>query len=180
VSGRSDCVIFMASELSGNGDVALDIDKWQGAAELRRRRLALMRFLQSSLDDSRRALVALDLAAIERGTLEQRELILRLAEEIGWQGELMTRAVASPPERDSGRADRRPRLDLDDELCRSQLGVLQAVKVQSALLDRMRKKSRVLANLLAGLSMSYGPSPRENMQASMFAFRSRFKADSTA
>lgn len=122
-------------------------------------RLELMRQLQASFLGSRNALLALDLAAIEQGTREQVELSLMLAEDI----ELRSRSVAkitSLTERGaSGFAMRAPAVEpkLREELRRAECGVLQALRLQSALLVRARCKLRVLSNILAGSSVNYGP-----------------------
>jgi hypothetical protein len=146
----------MVSDLFHHLDAA-SICRSSNSGELRRRRLLLMSSLQASFEKAYQAAVTLDLAAMERVTLEQRELAGRLAEDIQLQRELMILVVASQPSRVLGRSFPTPWLDSEDELCRSQLGVLQAARVHAALIGRMQKKSRMLANALAGPSTTYGP-----------------------
>ncbi|MGA8837765.1 MAG: hypothetical protein WB538_19200 [Candidatus Sulfotelmatobacter sp.] len=143
--------------------------------ELERTRLALMRQLQASLLASRNALLALDLAAIGQGTREQVELSLRLGENIGI---LATSAVRIgrliEPRPASGCAALAPELEpeLTADLKRAELDVMQALRLQSALLARARAKLRVLANMLAGPSVNYGPpcAPR-SARPRAFAFK---------
>jgi len=115
------------------------------ANESVRARLSRMGELEASLEGSRRALLALDLGGIEGGTREQVVLIRefealrrRPAEEAG------TLALhAHAPE-------------LEQELRRSAKRILEAARLQAALLSRARCKLRVLANMLAGPSVDYG------------------------
>ena len=111
-------------------------------AEAVRSRLALLRELQASLSGSRRALLALDLGGIERGTREQIELGGRLAE-------------------DMAAGNRRPGRDL--ELQRAEDEVRQALRLQAALLARARAKLRVLGNMLAGPSANYAAPPARSL-----------------
>lgn len=126
-------------------------DTLQPGVELAPTRLTLMRQLQASLAQSCKALLALDLAGIERGTREQVGLSQELAEGFA-------------------RAGRELGGDEGEELRQNELGVLQALRLQSALLARARCKLRVLANMLAGPSASYGP-PRSRADARPHAFR---------
>jgi len=104
--------------------------------------LAWMEELEASLIGSYKALLALDLAAIERGTREQ----------VGLVGKFQT------ARRQSGGPFRLPGPPgLGRELRRSGKKVLAAARLQSALLARAQTKLRVLANMLAGPSVDYGP-----------------------
>jgi hypothetical protein len=106
------------------------------AEDSTRLRLALLGELEASLDASRKALLALDLAGIELGTREQVGLLRKLEAVLG-------RGTVQP--------------GLEDETRRSGQRILQAARLQWALLARARAKLRVLANMLAGQNVSYGP-----------------------
>jgi|SRR5271154_4047652 len=127
----------------------------QSADERVRIRLALTRALQASLCASRKALLELNLAGIERGTSEQIELSRELAEDlrrgIGWPA----RERRSGEDRAPGFAVCVPQLA--EELRQSEREVLQAARLQAALLARSQGKLRVLSNMLAGSSCNYGP-----------------------
>lgn len=110
--------------------------------------LALAAGLEASLEQSRKALLSLDLPAIVARTGEQillsRELAVVLCQASGGLS-------ASP--------------DLPEELQREKLQIEQvrviaeriisAIRLQSALLVRLRTKLRVMANMLAGPSAVY-------------------------
>jgi hypothetical protein len=128
--------------------------------ELPRVRLALMRELEASLQGSRKALLALDLVGIERGTREQ----VGLTREIE---AVLQRGIAQPakhrappakhrtaPEQESSPSAYTP--ELEDELRRCQNRVREAARLQAALLARAQRKLRILANMLAGPSLNYG------------------------
>ena len=106
--------------------------------------LALMEELESSLAGSHEALLKLDLAGIEQGTSHQAGLIEKL-DAIRKQSE--NGAIRLP-----ARAD-----ELWAEIHRSRTRILQAARLQAALLARAQLKLRVLANMLAGPSADYGP-----------------------
>jgi hypothetical protein len=140
--------------------------------ELERTRLALMRELQASLLASRKALLALDLAAIGQGTREQVELSRKLGRNIGGRGKSagrigrrmeprpVARCAALAPELEPGLGpELGPELEpeLKAELRRAEFELWQALRLQSALLTRARAKLRVLSNMLAGPSVTYGP-----------------------
>ncbi|MFZ0774294.1 MAG: hypothetical protein WCA49_23760 [Candidatus Sulfotelmatobacter sp.] len=112
----------------------------QRADERVRIRLALTRDLQASLSASHKALLALDLRGIERGTSEQVGLSRKLAEDL-------RRGRVSP-----AREKR-----LAEELRQSEREVWQAARLQAALLARAQCKLRVLSNMLADPSVNYGP-----------------------
>ena len=106
--------------------------------DLVRCRLALMGELEASLDASRKALLALDLAGIELGTREQIGLLRNL------EAVRQRSTLACPAE-------------LEHETRRCGHRILQAARLQSAILARARAKLRVVANMLAGQSVTYGP-----------------------
>jgi hypothetical protein len=122
--------------------------------ELLRARQVLMAKLEASLQGSRKALLALDLPQIECETGDQIGLILEF-------GALLRRckACAAADRSAEPRAPglRTPFLELEEELERSQNRILDALRLQAALLTRTQRKLRVLANMLAGPTVSYGP-----------------------
>jgi hypothetical protein len=122
--------------------------------ELMRARLVLMRRLEASLQGSRKALLALDLPRIECGTGDQIGLILEF-------GALLRRsracAAVDPSAEPRAPGLRTPSPELEEELGRSQNRILDALRLQTALLARTQCKLRVLANMLAGPTVSYGP-----------------------
>jgi len=134
----------------------------------RRIPLPLLRQLEASLCHGHSALLALDLAGIDRETREQVGLSRKIAGEIrrGTEStvsvretEVETRAPAS--------AERAP--EMLEELARVISRVLQALRLQTALLARARGKLRVLANMLADPSVTYGPLPaRTDVRARAF------------
>lgn len=107
--------------------------------------LVLMAELEASLQGSHKALLALDLAGIEYRTKEQIGLLRKFNAFGGHTADGAGPALAV----------REPALA--EELRRSGTRVLQAARLQSALLARARSKLRVLANMLAGPSVAYGP-----------------------
>jgi hypothetical protein len=115
--------------------------------------LAWMEQLEASLLGSHRALLALDLAGIERGTCEQAALLRKLTAKklIGKFG-MVRRQSGDAVFHLPGHA-----VELGRELRRSGTRVLAAARLQSALLARAQTKLRVLANMLAGPSVDYGP-----------------------
>lgn len=125
--------------------------------------LALMGQLEASLLGSRKALLALDLAGIERGTREQIVLAAEMAALLrrdfapsAQQSPLVEHLAEHSSEAGSlslpGGAT-----GLQEELRKSESRVLRAARLQAALLVRARGKLRVLANVLAGPSIDYGP-----------------------
>jgi hypothetical protein len=105
-----------------------------------RLRVSLLHDLEASLGRGSRALVALDLAGMERETREQVGILRRLA--------------ASPAADCAGFA---PALPVD--LAQSGNAVRQALGLQAALLRRAQHKLRVIANMLADPAVNY-PAPR--------------------
>ena len=114
------------------------------AEDLVRHRLALMGELEASLHASRKALLALNLTGIELGTREQVGLLRKL--------EAALQRSMVPPGRQNAYAP-----ELEDETRRCGHRILQAARLQAALLARARAKLRVVANMLAGQSVTYGP-----------------------
>jgi hypothetical protein len=110
--------------------------------------------LEASLHRSQRALLALDLAGIERGTCEQVGLVRELHVLLRGKTALPANArlgenrmpafVASTPE-------------LKEQLRASAKRILNLARLQAALLVRARWKLRIVANMLAGTSGTYGP-----------------------
>lgn len=112
--------------------------------------LELLRELEASLLRSRAALLALDLDGIAQGTLEQIELVRAMTS----SGQREMQTERNP---ETVAADARvsaPEIAAELKLCAA--SVLQAGRVQAALLDRMQRKLRILGNMLAGPSVSYG------------------------
>jgi hypothetical protein len=101
-------------------------------------RTGLLVALEASLLGSQVALVRLDLEGIHRGTREQVDLAAKLA------ATLPCSAVG-------------PSSVLAQQLRECEVRTLQAARVQAALLSRLRSKLRVMANMLAGPSVTYGP-----------------------
>jgi hypothetical protein len=99
--------------------------------------LAVLSELESSLLGSRKALLELDLAAIERGTIEQAGLIRE------FDVLLRPGLSAGTPE-------------LQKTFRQSAQRILEASRLQAAVLVREQRKLRVLANMLAGPGVSYG------------------------
>jgi hypothetical protein len=120
-------------------------------------RIGLMAAMEASLQISRKAVLALDLAQIERQTDEQADLVRRLAE--------LLRPGALAETCDSDAFDEaRPaafvsksRLEDERELRRKADRIMEPARLQAALLARAQRKLRVLAALLAGPVLTYGP-----------------------
>jgi hypothetical protein len=106
--------------------------------------LAVLCELEASLQASRKALLALDLAAIERGTSEQAGLIREFAALLRQSGENVRPGLSA------GTPERRETFQQNAQR------ILEAARLQAALLARAQRKLRVLANMLAGPSVIYG------------------------
>ncbi|MGA9543177.1 MAG: hypothetical protein WBQ85_06400 [Candidatus Sulfotelmatobacter sp.] len=123
--------------------------------------LTLVRDLEASLHASRNALLALDLAGIERETREQvrsiRKLEDVLARSMAPRARGMTKERALVRSGNSPEPEPEPQPEPQEELRRSCHRVLEAARLQAALLARARTKLRVMANMLAGQSVNYGP-----------------------
>jgi len=124
----------------------------QLAAELLPDRLAVMRELEASLQGSRKALLALDLA-IERGTREQVRLIREL--EMVLRRPTASSAIGRQPAEDAAQGLPACAPELEEELRRCESRVRDGARLQAALLARARSKLRVLANMLADPSVTY-------------------------
>jgi hypothetical protein len=122
--------------------------------ELRQACLGLMRQLEASLHRSRKALLALDLVSIERETREQVGLIVEF--DTVRQQAMTPRAtgIRQPKDRVPAKGGEP---ELAEELRQSANRILNAARLQAALLMRARAKLHVLANMLAGTSIDYGP-----------------------
>lgn len=116
-------------------------------------RLELMSRLGASLDRSRQALLALDLAGIERGTREQEGLV-REFESVLRRGRALAFDVKAAA-RDETFA--LAVATLQQELQSGAVMVRDAALLQAALLVRMQGKLRVLRNMLAGTTALYLP-----------------------
>ena len=115
-----------------------------------RARLALMNALEASLHRSRKALLALDLAGVERGTIEQTGLIREC-------GEILWSEVPIDLSAGTNKLEGQQKELLKKELGLCQQRILEAGRLQAALLARAQSKLRVLANMLAGPSVIYSP-----------------------
>src|SRR5229473_6116524 len=118
-------------------------------------RVTLMSELEASLHGGRKALLALDLPGIERGTNEQAGLIREF--EALLKRDMLTPALEKQPgeEAKAGLIAASP--ELEEKLRRSVCRILETARLQTALLARAQRKLRVLANMLAGPSVIYGP-----------------------
>jgi hypothetical protein len=122
--------------------------------ELAHTTLELLSELEASLQDGQSALLALDVAAIERHTADQRGLnqslqILLLpgvtvSEGKGGNGQDLLVSPKCAPE-------------LDAALWAAKSRVLHLTRVQAALLGRAQRFLAVLYNLTAGPGATYGP-----------------------
>lgn len=139
-------------ENAGSGNAGSEHQ--DAAAAPVRSRLALMGELEASLHRSRKALLALDLAGIERATGEQVGMIREFQA-------CLRRGVAPQATEKSGAKNAlglsAPAPNPEEELRKSESRVLEAVRLQAALLGRAQCKLHVLANMLAGPSVTYGP-----------------------
>lgn len=109
--------------------------------------------LEASLENSRKALLAMDLSGIEGRTQEQEVLLQRFDEQIRQGPQLMGHRRTST-------GDGRPLMllfPLEEEIQPQAIKIQNAVRLQSALLNRAQKKLRLLSRLVAGLSFTYEP-----------------------
>ena len=141
------------------------------AEELLRARLVLMHELEASLEGSRKALVALDLAQIESGTSDQAGLILEFAA-------LLERCRSSRAAQPGAPRLRSYPRELKEKLCGSQNRILDALRLQVALLARAQGKLRVLGNMLADPTVPYGPLLARGSGRACFAWKCEEKSDS--
>jgi hypothetical protein len=118
-------------------------------------RARLMAELEASLLCSRKALLAMDLAGIERQTGEQRALI-RKFEKLLVEGRLAQPSQLQS-EKDTRSAAHLWSPGLEEKVRRKANQMAEATRLQAALLTRAQCKLRILANMLAGSSVIYGP-----------------------
>ena len=116
--------------------------------EFRRSCITLFCELETSLEGSRKALLALDLASLESGTREQAGLIMRF--EPLWRQREEYRTFIEPANIKPANASA-----WQAELTHCAHRVREATRVQAALLARAQAKLRVLGNMLAGPSATY-------------------------
>lgn len=107
--------------------------------------LNLLQQLETSLDRSLEALVALDVSGIERENNRQLELLGQLPIVITGFGEEARSAIGRLA-RDSS---------LNSAIIQRAQRIRQAARVQAGILQRAGRKLRLLANTLAGPSTSY-------------------------
>jgi len=122
-------------------------------------RLQLLRDLEASLGGSRQALLALDLAGIEQGTREQVGLVREL-QKYPEMRMPRPRLGQTGKRREGGTQETGAEVptwsrEMAEDVRRCEEAVLQAARVQAALLARARRKLRILANMLAGPSLNY-------------------------
>ncbi len=129
----------MLSDLTG-AIPASDSNSPATSAESATVRIRLLGALEASLLRSQKALLRLDLEGIHRGTREQVGLVAELAA-------IPMRCAGEPTDVLAG------------EIRQGEVRTLQAARVQAALLARGRAKLRMLANMLAGPGVNYGPFP---------------------
>ncbi len=134
----------------------------RGTEKILRSRLALHLALEASLEKSRKALLALDLAGL---VIETREQIL-LARSV---------AVLDASRGSAVRIEWRPgRNDLIstqtlEQLRASALRVQSTIRLQLALLVRSHQKLRVMANMLAGTSAPYSRVAEQRLRGGLQA-----------
>lgn len=115
--------------------------------------LATLAKLDISLVASQKALLALDLEAIEHRTREQIALIKELAVSLAGANLI---ADAEAPAGSSNQSFRFMACGSQEELRERAMRVRDAVRLQLALLARAQRKLRALANVLAGPETTYG------------------------
>jgi hypothetical protein len=98
----------------------------------------------------------LDLAGIESGTREQTALLKKLLA-MRQRGRAALPAEFSPVPAAELRTPGVYGSELEEQLRQSERRILEAVQLHAALLGRAQCKLRVLANMLAGPSITYGP-----------------------
>jgi len=148
----------------GNEWKILESDFFVGSGSSReldwKSHLAALLALEKSLAASRKALVALDLAAIQRETQEQFALLEELRA-IQRRLERQPRSeIRNQPESGKERETRGhdgSEAAMVREVRRTASRILNATRLQAALLVRLQAKLRVLANALAGPASTYDP-----------------------
>ncbi|MFZ1008603.1 MAG: hypothetical protein WAN65_17310 [Candidatus Sulfotelmatobacter sp.] len=142
-------------------------------------RLQLLRELEASLNGSRQSLLALDLAGIEQGTREQVGLVREIQRfperemHMPRPGRKETRERPEGGTQETSGSERSAwSREMAEEVRRCEQSVLQAARVQAALLARARRKLRILANMLAGPSLNYSCLfAKANGSASVYGMR---------
>lgn len=132
---------------------------WVNGDEFLSARLAVIAALEASLQRSRKALLAMDLDGIERGTREQAALLqeLKAAERRAMAQTAGDETQSGEREQEDDQAFLHQRTSKRiEELRRSENRLREASLLQAALLARARHKLRVLGNMLAGSSATYG------------------------
>jgi hypothetical protein len=114
----------------------------------------LLTELESSLYRSHKVLLALDVSGVERGTGEQIRLVSELTV-------VKARIEMEPPAAAKLAGNKRfpdPAVpELEQQVRLSAQRILQASRLQAAILARYQAKLRVLGNMLAGSSVHYDP-----------------------
>jgi hypothetical protein len=131
--------------------------------------LTLVAELEASLADSQKALLALDLAGIERGTREQALLGRNLEALVLRTRRIVTVELARGKERPL--APPSPTPEELSGLRAAANGVLQSIRVQAALLTRAQRALRIRAHRVAGIGATYGPFPAPDRGLSLWAGR---------
>jgi hypothetical protein len=136
--------------------------------------------LQASLERGRKAMLALDLEGIERETGKQAGLI-REFESLQRPG-AGTRASEKQEEEEKEADDDEGEQEeeflfsaatpgLREKFRRHADRILEATRLQAALLARAQSKLRVLANILAGPSVIYSPLPGQGSARDVFGWK---------
>jgi hypothetical protein len=111
--------------------------------------------LESSLNRSLRALIDLNLESLRSATAEQ----ILLAQEMAAMLEGGHEAQNNPQPAGDEPQVLVPAVELPGELRSMQRRIYEALRLQSAVLVRSQRKQSVLANMLAGVGVPYGPLP---------------------
>ncbi len=122
-----------------------------GTNEILRSRLVLHLAVEASLEKSRKALLALDLGGLATQTREQILLSRCLAALNEWSG---VNGGTQQLARDEGCLVSAQTVE---QVRASALRVQSAIRLQLAILSRLRHKLRVMANMLAETGAPYGP-----------------------
>lgn len=152
ITGKSNLRISTSSPPSG---------KWNGRghAEL----LEIMQELEVSLERGRKALLALDLAGIEQECGEQRDMAQRLRMWV-MQPEMTSSTCSEFPSASASELFL-DRFLLEQAIHLSRSRILQAVRLQRALLQRAQCRLRVLGNMLAGPAALYHPCDQAKLRS---------------
>lgn len=116
--------------------------------------LSIIAEIEASVAGSTKALVASDLPGIESRTTAQASLIAHFAVALR-----QTRIEVDKHE-EGAAPDSMVVSQARKELQRSQRRILEATRLQTALLVRLQRKMRALANMLAGSGVIYRPPMR--------------------